>query len=312
MKISGAFGSSAAVDALRSHDYGDADVTTELEQVSPAQKIFPVVVNEQRYDVAELAIVTFLQALDAGRPLCLLPVTLLGRFQHHCIVTMEGSGADGAAGLAGKRVGVRSWSQTTGVWVRGLLAGDYGLDLSQVEWVTYEPAHVAGATDPGYATRAPDGAKLTADFLDGRLDAAILGNQLPDDPRIRTVLADPARQAAAWYGRTGAVPINHMVAASEDFVATSGALVTGICQALAATVPATPRISSTPDFHPSGFDAVAPALDLAARYAFDQGVIAKALSADQIQARTERLAGVRLGDLNTTTSDPVGQPGHGR
>ena len=312
MKISGAFGSSAAVEALQAHDFAGAEVTTELEQVSPVHTAFPAVVNEQRYDLAELAIVTFLQALDAGRPLCLLPVTLLGRFQHHCVVTMDGSGVDSAADLAGKRVGVRSWSQTTGVWVRGFLAGDYGLDLGQVEWITYEPAHVAGAIDPAGITRAPAGAKLTADFLDGRLDAAILGNQLPDDPRIRTVLADPAREAAAWYGRTGAVPINHMMAASEDFVAENGALITGICRAVAATVPATPRISSTPDLYPSGFDAVAPALDLVSRYAFDQGVIAKALPADQIQARTERLAGVRLGDLNVTTSDPVGQPGHGR
>jgi hypothetical protein len=78
--------------------------------------------------------------MDAGRPLCLLPVTLLGRFQHHCLVTMDGPGAAGVAGLAGKRVGVRSWSQTTGVWVRGIMSDDHGLDVSQVEWVVYEGA----------------------------------------------------------------------------------------------------------------------------------------------------------------------------
>jgi 4,5-dihydroxyphthalate decarboxylase len=298
VKITGAFGSSASADALRTHDYGGVGMTAEFEQVSLVHTVFPTVVNEQRYDLAELAIVTFLQALDAGRPLCLLPVTLLGRFQHHCIVTMEGSGVDRAADLAGRRVGVRSWSQTTGVWVRGFLASDHGLDLSQVQWVVYEPAHVAGAADPAYVTRAPQGAKLTADFLDGTVDAAILGNQLPDDLRIRTVVPNPAREAAAWYGRTGTIPINHMVAASDDFVAENGALITGICGALAGTVPSTPRISSTPDFYPSGFDAVAPALDLVSRYAFDQGVISKALTADQIRAKTERLAGVDLGRLD--------------
>ncbi|HEX4258757.1 MAG TPA: hypothetical protein VH089_26965 [Streptosporangiaceae bacterium] len=298
MKLTGAFGSSGCVAALRSHDYGGADVTAELEQISPVHTAFPVVVNEQRYDLAELAIVTFLQALEAGRPLCLLPVTLLGRFQHHCIVAMDGAGVDSAADLAGRRVGVRSWSQTTGVWVRGILADDHGLDVSQVQWVVYEPAHVAGAADPGYVTRAPAGAKLTADFLEGTVDAAILGNQLPDDPRIRTVLADPARDAAAWYGRTGAVPVNHMVAASDDFVAGNGALIAGICRALASTVPATPRISSTPNFYPAGFEAAAPALDLVSRYAFDQGIISKPLSADQIRAKTERLAGADLGRLD--------------
>lgn len=297
MRITGAFGSSACVAALRSHDYG-ADVAAEVQQVAPVHTGFPAVVNSQRYDLAELAIVTFLQALDAGRPLCLLPVTLVGRFQHHCLVKMAGAGLDSAADLSGLRVGVRSWSQTTGVWVRGILADDHGLDMRKVRWVTYEPAHVAGATDPGYVARAPEGASLTADFLNGTVDAAILGNQLPDDPRIRTVLADPAREAAAWYGRTGTVPINHMVVATEQFVAENGVLIAGICRALASAVPSAPRISSTPDLHPSGFDAVMPSLDLVSRYAFDQGIISSPLSADQIRATTERLAGFGMGRLD--------------
>jgi hypothetical protein len=139
--------------------------------------------------------------MDAGRPLCLLPVTLLGRFQHHCLVTMDGPGAAGVAGLAGKRVGVRSWSQTTGVWVRGIMSDDHGLDVSQVEWVVYE--------------------------------------------------------GARWYARTGAIPLNHMVAATDSFVAANPGLVRELCGVLAGAVPATPRISSSPDFYPSGFAAVA-------------------------------------------------------
>jgi 4,5-dihydroxyphthalate decarboxylase len=298
MRVTGAFGSSACVEALRSHDFAQAGLTFDLQAVTPVHTAFPVVVNEHRYDLAELAIVTFLQAVDAGRPLCLLPVTLLGRFQHHCLVKLAGQGPASAADLGGRRVGVRSWSQTTGVWVRGFLGDDHGLDPGRVRWVVYEPAHVAGVADPGYVDRAPDGAKLTADFVSGALDAAILGNQLPGDPRIRTVLPDPAREAAAWFGRTGAVPINHMVVASDDFVAEHGGLVREMCRVIAGTVPATPRIGSTPDFYPAGFDAVAPSLELVSRYAFEQGLLSKAISADQIRAKTERLAGFDLGRLD--------------
>jgi 4,5-dihydroxyphthalate decarboxylase len=50
--------------------------------------------------------------------------------------------------LPGKRIGVRSYSQTTGVWIRGILENDYGIDLSRVQWVTFEEGHVAEARDP--------------------------------------------------------------------------------------------------------------------------------------------------------------------
>jgi 4,5-dihydroxyphthalate decarboxylase len=298
MNVSAVFGSSACVAALRAHDFAAPGVTIGFDDVKPVHRAFPAVVNDQRYDLAELAIVTFLQALDAGRPLSLLPVTLLGRFQHHCLVTMSGPGAAGVGDLAGKRVGVRSWSQTTGVWVRGIMSDDHGLDVGQVEWVVYEGAHVAGAADPSSVVRAPEGATLAGDFLGGALDAGIMGNELPDDPRIRTVLADPAREAAGWYARTGAIPLNHMVAASDSFVAGNPGLVREICGVLAGAVPATPRISSSPDFYPSGFDAVAPALDLIGRYAFEQGVTSRVITAGEIRSKTERLAGLDLGRLD--------------
>ena len=298
MNVSAVFGSSAAVAALRAHDFADSAVTLAFDDVKPVHRAFPAMVNDQRYDLAELAIVTFLQAMDAGRPLCLLPVTLLGRFQHHCLVTMDGPGAAGVAGLAGKRVGVRSWSQTTGVWVRGIMSDDHGLDVSQVEWVVYEGAHVAGTVEPSYVVRAPDGATLPGDFLGGALDAGIMGNDLPGDPRIRTVLSRPARDAAGWYARTGAIPLNHMVAATDSFVTANPGLVRELCGVLAGAVPATPRISSSPDFYPSGFDAVAPSLDLIGRYAFEQGVTSRVITAAEIRAKTERLSGLELGRLN--------------
>jgi 4,5-dihydroxyphthalate decarboxylase len=195
MNVSAVFGAKACVSALRAHDFGTA--TFEFADITPVHRAFPVVANEDRFDLAELAIVTFLQALDAGRPLSLLPVTLLGRFQHHCLVTLDGQGQVSVDDLAGKRIGVRSYSQTTGVWVRGFLRDDHGLDARDVEWVVYEGGHVAGPRDPAQVVRAPAGGKLPKDFLDGAFDAAIMGNELPDAPWIRPLLPQPARTAAA-------------------------------------------------------------------------------------------------------------------
>jgi len=295
MNVNAVFGTQSCVSALRSHEFATA--TFDFADVKPVHRAFPAVVNEGRFDLAELAIVTFLQALDAGRPLCLLPVTLLGRFQHHTLVTLDGQGRSGVADLAGKRIGVRSWSQTTGVWVRGFLHDDFGLDAGRVEWVVYEGGHVAGAREPARVVRAPAGARLPTDFLDGALDAAIMGNELPADPRIRTVLPQPAREAAAWYARTGAIPVNHVVVASDQFIAANPELVREICAVLAGAVPATPRISSMPDFYPSGFDALESSLELVGRYAYDQGITSRVITPAEIRSKTEALAG-DLGSLS--------------
>ncbi|BBB01316.1 hypothetical protein RVR_8672 [Actinacidiphila reveromycinica] len=296
MTISAVFGSKSALAALRAHRWASTTDTFSFADITPVHRAFPGVV-EGAYDVAELALVTFLQALDNGRPVTLLPVTLLGRFQHHCLVTAKETAGLRADSLAGKRIGVRAWTQTTGVWVRGFLRDDHGVDVGDVEWVVYEGGHVDGFADPPYATRSTSGNTLPVDFLAGAVDAAILGNELPDDPRARTLLPDPARAAAGWYGRTGAIPVNHVVVASDDFARANAHLVAEVCEVLGASVPHPPAVSSSPDLHPRGFDALQPSLDLAGRYAYEQGIISRPITAAEVRARTEDLTGIDLGHI---------------
>jgi len=114
------------------------------------------VVRDAAFDVAELAIMTFLQAKAYGKPLVLLPARVgPARFQHQCIVYNMERGPLTPADLAGRRVGARAWSQTTVTWVRGILAADYGVDLGRVRWVTFEDPHVAEYRDPPSIERAP-------------------------------------------------------------------------------------------------------------------------------------------------------------
>lgn len=288
------FESSAVREALRGHDFATPSVPVEFHEVSPLHKAFADVV-EGRYDIAELPIVALLQAVDAGRPLALLPFTLLGRFQHHTLVTAEASGEVTAENLAGKRVGVRSWGQTTAVWVCGFLRDDYGVDAAEIDWVVYEDAPVPGTPEPEYVTRASEGADVGADLLAGAVDAAIIGNGLPDDERIRTVLPSPARAASAWFGRTGVTPINHVAVVRDDVLRTNPELVAEVCTVIAGALPRTPRISSNPDFSPMGFEALAPALDLVGRYAFEQGLTSWPISASELREHTESLLGIDLG-----------------
>lgn len=299
MTISTVFGTRSAIAALEQHGWATTSDSLAFADIAPIHTAFPAVVDG-RFDAAELAIVTFLQAFDNGRPISLLPVTLLGRFQHHTLVTLDRAEPITAESLAGKRVGVRSWSQTTAVWVRGFLADDYGIDVESVDWVVYENGHLPEFADPPYARRSTSGNRLPQDFLAGAVDAAILGNELPSDPRVRTVLSDPARSAAAWYGRTGAVPLNHLAVVQDEFARRNGDFVAELCSVIAASADHPPAITSELDLFPCGFDALAPSLDLAGRYAYQQGLISRPITAAEIRAKTEDLTGADLGTLPET------------
>jgi 4,5-dihydroxyphthalate decarboxylase len=168
---------------------------------------FKRVVRNLEFDVAEMAIMTFLVAKAFDKPYRLLPFVVMARYQHPYLVTTKSLGPKD---LEGKRVGVRSYSVTTGAWIRGILADDYGVDLSRIQWVTFEEAHVAEFRDPPNVQRAPAGKEINAMLLAGEVDAAILG-AVPTDPKLKPVIADPDAAGKKWGQKNGAIQLNHLV-----------------------------------------------------------------------------------------------------
>jgi 4,5-dihydroxyphthalate decarboxylase len=140
---------------------------------------------------------TFLLAKAHGKPYRLLPAVLTARFQHATLAYNPERGALAPDQLAGKTVGMRSYSVTTATWVRGILADDYGVDLAKVHLGDLRGPHVAEFRDPPDATRMPPGKELTAMLLAGEIDAAILAEPPRDGP-LKTLIPDPAAAAAAW------------------------------------------------------------------------------------------------------------------
>ena len=122
-------------------NYAFADVKT-------ANKAFKSLVREQKFDLGELAIVTFLQAKAFGKPYVLMPAVVVARGQHHTIFYNPDRGHLTPPDLHGRRVGVRAYTQTTGAWVRGFLEEEHGVDFKRVQWVTFEDPHVAEFVDP--------------------------------------------------------------------------------------------------------------------------------------------------------------------
>jgi len=182
----------------------------EFADVKVPNTAFKRVVRDLEFDVAELAIVTYLLAKAHGKPLRLLPAVVTARFQHPLLVFDSSRKSFSPGDLEGKRVGQRSYSVTTAAWIRTILADDYGVNLDKVKWVTFEEPHVAEFRDPPNVERAPAGKDITSMLLAGEIDAAIVG-EAPKDDRIKPLIPDPAAAAQAWRKRTGAIQINHMV-----------------------------------------------------------------------------------------------------
>jgi 4,5-dihydroxyphthalate decarboxylase len=250
----------------------------EFVEVKPMHLAAKPMVREHAYDIAEVALVTVLQAKAYDKGLRLLPAAMLSRFQHHTCLYNSARGKMGPAELAGKRIGVRSYSQTTGVYIRGILENDYGVDLSGVQWVTFEDGHVAEAKDPPGVIRAGSDKDITRMLIEGELDAAIYGAAMPDDPRLISVIPDPHAAALDWYGKHHLVPVNHMLVTTDQLAKSQPQAIEEFYRLLelgkkAAGLPKAGEI----DTIPFGREANRPCLELLISYAAQQGLIPRSL-----------------------------------
>ena len=197
--------------------------------------------------------------------------------------------------LEGKRVGIRSFTTTTGAWLRGILANDYGVNLDAINWVTFEDAHVAEFRDT--TVRAPQGRQIIQMLRDGDLDA-VLGEKV-EGPDLKPLFANAAAEELSWFAKHGVVPINHMVVVSEALskslltrcgkfsVCCSGVhRDTGRCQARFAIAA----------------DEMGRSLALIGEYCAQQGLIPRAYAVDEMFDDVTRRCNFRR-DANATGTD---------
>jgi 4,5-dihydroxyphthalate decarboxylase len=254
-------------------------LTLDFHEVKPMHHAFKPMVREHAYDASEMALTTFFQAKEYNKGLRLLPAAMLARFQHNAMLYNSAHGTLTPRDLAGKRIGVRSWNQTTGGWLRGILANDYGVDFSKVQWFTFEDGHVAEAKDPLGVIRASK--DMTQMLLDGELDAAIYGAAMPSDPRLKTVIADPEKDSREWYARHKFVPVNHMVVVTEELARDNPKAVAELYRLLEASRNAAPPKGDI-DTAPFGKETNRKALELLMSYAVQQQLIKQPIPIDSL------------------------------
>jgi len=263
--------------ALKSGAVRSDRVRLEFEDVRPPSAGFKRVVRGLEFDVAELAITTFLMAKAAGKPYRLLPAVVLARMQHARLVRNAERGPLAPRDLPGKRIGVRSYSVTTGMWIRGILAEDYGVDADAITWVTFEEAHVAEFRDPPNVLRAPAGRKLEDMLLAGEVDAAVTGDAAIADPRVVPVIPDAEAAARAWRARTGAIQINHMVAVKDSVSKGDGDEVSRL---LGESI----KAAGSPEMNPCGLEANRRNLEVAIDYVHRQRLIPRRYMVEELFA----------------------------
>ena len=287
--ISACFGTYPQTQALKSGQIKSDRVDLRLTEVTPVYKAFGMMVRDLKFDICEMAVVSYLQGKAYGKPLVLLPATMMGRFQHGTMFYNSERGTVTPENLAGKRVGVRAFSQTTGVWLRGILWKDYGVDLAKVKWVTFEDAHVPEYRDPAGVERAAAGKDLLKMLLDGELDAGIFGGNIPTDPRLKSVIADPDAAARGWYEKHHTVPVNHMVVVKTSVAKSDPGAVREIFRLLSASKKAAglPKPGAI-DTIPFGYQAVKPALELMSSYALEMKIIPRRYSVGELFDDTAR------------------------
>jgi 4,5-dihydroxyphthalate decarboxylase len=247
-------------------------VSFDFADYSPTHKGFKPMVREGAFDVSELAIVTYLMAKSFGKPMVLLPDVVVARGQHGYALTNAKRGPLMPAGLNGKRIGIRSFTTTTGAWLRGILANDYGVDLNSIDWVTFEDAHVAEFVD--VTKRAAAGKQIVQMLLDGELDA-VLGEKV-EHPELKPLFADFAAEEKAWSARHGISPINHMVVVSADLSHNHPDVMREVHRMLresAAAAPSAPRFTA---------DEMRRSLQTITHYVAQQKLIPREFSVDEL------------------------------
>jgi 4,5-dihydroxyphthalate decarboxylase len=254
----------------------------DFADVKPIHKAFKPMVRQHAYDASEMALVTYFQAKDHNKGLRLLPAAMLARFQHGAMLCSAERGKLTPAQLSGRRIGVRSYSQTTATWLRGILVDDYGVDLSRVQWVTIEDGHVAEFRDPPGIIRARRDQDMTTMLLDGEIDAAIYGAELPKDPRLQSVVPDPDAAALAWYRKHGLVPLNHMVVVTQELAGSNPEAVTELYRLLEEGKKVAGPPAGGIDTAPFGKETNRRCLELLNSYAAQQGLISRRIPFDEL------------------------------
>jgi 4,5-dihydroxyphthalate decarboxylase len=200
----------------------------EVEQIVPMMRRM---CRGLEFDICEMAFTTYLCARAAGLPFTAIPVFVTRNFHHWAVFVNTRSGVKKPKDLEGRKVGVnRGYTVTTGLWARGVLQSEYGVDLNKITWIPTDDEHVQGFKQPANVDYRFRGAKMLDLLMSGEIDAAI-GEVAVDAPEIQPLLPDARNEAFGYFRRTGIYPINHGVVVKDSLLKEAPWIADELCRA---------------------------------------------------------------------------------
>jgi 4,5-dihydroxyphthalate decarboxylase len=221
-------------NALKCGDVRIAGVEPAFIEVAPIIGAFRRMVRDLEFDICEMAPTTYMIARALGAPYIALPIFLMRRFHHGGFVVRPDSGIKVPKDLEGKKVGVRAYSVTTGVWTRGIFVNEYGLDSAKVTWVVDDEEHVTALKLPPNVLHAPDGKSLQSMMKAGEIQAGFAGpagvgragppvsgwdkaapaaaDTYPE------LIADVGQVEADWFRRSSIYPIHGLIVVKDEHI----------------------------------------------------------------------------------------------
>ena len=195
----------------------------DFVEVDPLIDAFRRMTRGMEFDVCEMAITTYICGREHGKKYTALPIFIVRAFHHGAILVNTKAGIKTPKDLEGKKVGVnRGYTVTTGLWARGVLAREHGVDLSKITWVLSGDEHVAEFQNPSNVVPIEKGKKIADMLASGELVAAI-GAEC-DHPDIKPLIPDAKEAGFAALAKLGHYPINHTVVIRDELLAANPAL----------------------------------------------------------------------------------------
>jgi 4,5-dihydroxyphthalate decarboxylase len=231
-----AIGTYGHTRALKSGDVRIEGIDPAFVEVVPIIGAFRRMVRDMEFDICEMAPTTYMIARALGAPYIALPVFLMRRFHHGGFVVRPDAGIKAPKDLEGKKVGVRAYSVTTGVWTRGIFVNEYGLDSSKVTWVVDDEEHVTSLKLPPNVVHAPEGKSLQSMMKAGEIQAGFTGPAGVGraGPPISgwdkagaaaaaadtypELIADVEKVEADWFRHSGIYPIHGLIVVKDEHI----------------------------------------------------------------------------------------------
>lgn len=308
--------------ALKNCSVAIQGVKADFVRVEPIVAAYRQMVRKAEFDVCELAPTTYFIAKAFGASFKALPIFLMRRFHHAGIVCREDARIKTPKDLEGKKVGVRAYSVTTGVWTRGILSGEYGLDLSKVTWVVDDEEHVTRLRLPANVVKAPAGRSIASMMASGEIHAGFSAragigregpptvgwdsNSKPVGEVYHDLLENAEQLETEWFHRTGIYPIHGVLVVKEkllvDYPWLAGSLYTAFTEAKDRyiTYMQSKEANSAQDKRyrrlativgqdplPFGLNANLPAIEALKEYALLQGLLPRRLSVEELFVNPE-------------------------